>query len=80
MVLQLSLHCQSPPHFFVQKRPEDLEREWGHLMWELYLLKSKGVSFEEAYHMTSEERKWWFEKMEEENERMKRQAKGVREL
>lgn len=49
-------------------------------MWELYLLKSKGVSFEEAYHMTSEERKWWFEKMEEENERMKRQAKGVREL
>ena len=49
-------------------------------MWELYLLKSKGVSFKEAYAMTAEERKWWFEKMEEENERMKRQTAGSREL
>lgn len=49
-------------------------------MWEMYLLKSKGVSFQEAYQMTAEERKWWFEKMEEENERMKRQAKGVQEF
>jgi hypothetical protein len=31
------------------------------------LLWAKWVSFEEAYTMTAEERKWWFEKMEEEN-------------
>ena len=49
-------------------------------MWELYLLKSKGVSFEEAYAMPAEERKWWFEKMEEENERQKSQMKGSRQL
>jgi hypothetical protein len=49
-------------------------------MWELYLLKSKNVLFEEAYNMTAEERKWWFQKMEEENERMKRGAKGTQEL
>ena len=44
-------------------------------MLQSYVLKSKGVSFWEQAQMTAEERKWWFKKIEEENDRMKQSSK-----
>jgi len=49
-------------------------------MWQQYILKSKGVSFDESGEMTAEERKWWINRIEEENDRMKKNTKGSRNL
>jgi hypothetical protein len=49
-------------------------------MWQQYILKQKGITFEESGYMTAEERKWWMERIEEENDRMKKASRGSRTL
>lgn len=49
-------------------------------MKQQYILSSKNISFSDQYKMTAEERKWWIRQVEEENERMKKAARGSTEL
>lgn len=49
-------------------------------MKQQYYLKKSGISFIEQSYMTAEERKWWFNKMEEEQEEFNRKLKGSKEL
>jgi hypothetical protein len=66
--------------FFVLKSEEDLEKEWDHLMWQEYIIKTKGYSRTDIYAMPAEERKWIITRIEEEHEKMKRGARGRRQL
>ena len=68
--------CQLPRNFFVLRKDEQLDRGWDHLMWEEYIIKQKGYSRADVYAMPAEERKWIIARIEEENEEMKKNARG----
>lgn len=72
--------CLLPTNFFVLRTDEELEKGWDHLMWQEYIIKQKGYSRTDIYYMPAEERKWIIDRIEEENERMKKNARGGRQL
>ncbi|MBW2149326.1 MAG: hypothetical protein JRI22_20180 [Deltaproteobacteria bacterium] len=45
-------------------------------MKQQYYLKKSGVSFFEQAYMTAEERSWWFDQIEKENEDIQRKSGG----